>query len=153
MRVYISGALQSARNLSEARSRYELLARELTRHGLTAYLPHTKTDPRWAEESKCSAVYHTDVQQLAACDAIVAFLDEPSLGVGAEIALGCERQMPVVGLSRELSRVSRFIRGLLECSHRGALIEYDGIETAARRVAETLGVVSHATSEALANVC
>jgi len=77
-----------------------------------------------------TAVFLKDVEALFSCDVIVAFLDEPSLGVGAEIALAIQQEKVVIGLFRRGSEVSRFIEGLLRVSRNCIVAEYDDLADA-----------------------
>lgn len=121
MRVYISGALQASSDLPAARSRYEHAARVVGERGHSAYLPHQHTDPVKAAGVSAEAVFERDRQELSDCDAVVAFIDEPSLGVGCELALAHQQNARILALRNEASRVSRFALGFLEAI--GASVE------------------------------
>lgn len=114
MRVYISGALQASSDLPAARARYEHAARVIEERGHFPYLPHKHTDPVEAASLSAEAVFKRDRQQLSECDAVVAFIDEPSLGVGCELALAHQENARILALRNEASSVSRFALGFLE---------------------------------------
>jgi nucleoside 2-deoxyribosyltransferase len=113
MRVYISGALKASRDLVAARKLYEYAATSVRRVGVEPYLPHATTDPEKEADLSPQSVYHTDVTALRSCQAVIAFLDEPSLGVGAELAICAQDDIPVLGLCRSPQEVSRFAIGCL----------------------------------------
>ena len=113
MYVYVSGALMGSRDLMTARQNYEFAAECIEDIGHRAYVPHLHTDPVLDPSKTPSQVFETDLRQLKQADLIVAFLDEPSLGVGAELALASEAKIPVLGLHRQGATVSRFVTGLL----------------------------------------
>lgn len=113
MRVYISGALKASRDLAAARKLYEHAATSVRRDGVEPYLPHATTDPEKEADLSPLSVYHTDVTALRSCQAVIAFLDEPSLGVGAELAICAQDDIPVLGLCRSPERLSRFAIGCL----------------------------------------
>lgn len=136
MKVYISGALSSSSNLRSARDKYGKAADLLTQSGVDAYLPHTETDPISSPGTTPLDVFHTDVNALMASDAILAFLDEPSLGVGAEIAIALANGLAVVGACHMSVDASRFVIGLLEqAAPQAVIVRY---ETLADLVAQAL---------------
>lgn len=126
MRVYISGALKASRDLAGARKLYEFAATSVRRLGSDPYLPHATTDPEKEADLSPSLVYHTDITALRSCQAVVAFLDEPSLGVGAELAICAQDDIPVLGLCRSPDEISRFAVGCLLAS--GGRLESYGSE-------------------------
>lgn len=125
MKVYISGALAASKDIATARRRYEELAALLTAAGHSPYLPHSRTDPERSPGIASADVFREDMEALVRADAVVAIMDEPSLGVGAEIAIALERGIMVIGAFHRGANASRFVRGLLEGSPRGAVFEYD----------------------------
>ncbi|WP_133065543.1 nucleoside 2-deoxyribosyltransferase [Niveispirillum lacus] len=127
MIVYVSGALKASRDLSRARALYEEAARIVVDAGHQAYLPHQTTDPLHNADASPAQVFQQDVLALMQADGVVAFLNEPSLGVGAELALCTQAGTRVLGLHNTDSDVSRFAVGLLE-AHGGRLVQYDELE-------------------------
>lgn len=138
LRLYISGALQGARDLGAARKKYEAVAERLTRDGFAPYLPHQQTDPILARDIDAVQVFSHDLGVLSECDAVLAFLDEPSLGVGAEIALAIQRGKPVIAVCKRGNRTSRFVEGLLASSRNCTLLRYDDLEEVASSIAASL---------------
>ena len=132
--IYISGALHGSRHLAEARSTYDRLAQLLRRDGLSSYVPHKHTDPIEAADLSASSVLERDWKMLSNSAAVIAFLDEPSLGVGAEVAMALERGIPVIGAVRKGHQTSRFLQGLILASDCGELLEYESIEHIARHI-------------------
>ncbi|MEQ1933529.1 MAG: nucleoside 2-deoxyribosyltransferase [Fimbriimonadaceae bacterium] len=125
MKVYISGALQGASHLAMAKELYENAAAAVVASGNVAYLPHTQTDPVEHSARSAAQVYETDLHQLAASDVVLAFVDYPSLGVGAEIAIALHRNLPVIALREKGRQVSRFVEGLLSANGYG-VADYEG---------------------------
>lgn len=111
--VYVSGALTSASNLAEARALYESLGAVCSKEGFEPYIPHLKTDPQNHPDVTAVDVYFHDAREIAAASLVVAYLGDPSLGVGAELALATGLGTPIVALYRPSQPVSRFILGLL----------------------------------------
>ena len=116
MMVYISGALKASRDLARARALYESVAEIVTLAGHIAYLPHQFTDPEYAVTASPVQVFQRDLAALRSADGVLAFLGEPSLGVGAEIAICTQAKTPLLGLHRPGDDVSRFAVGLLEAA-------------------------------------
>ncbi|MFZ5720930.1 MAG: nucleoside 2-deoxyribosyltransferase [Pseudomonadota bacterium] len=114
MMIYVSGALKASSDLLSARALYENAARVIRLAGHQAYLPHQHTDPQRASRMSASQVFKRDLAALDRCDGVVVFLREPSLGVGAEIALCAQSGVPMLGLSEPADEISRFATGLLE---------------------------------------
>lgn len=130
MRVYISGALKSARSLEAARRLYEHAARAVEMAGHDPYLPHSKTDPERDPGIDSVEVFEQDVSELRRSDAMIAFLDEPSLGVGAELAISAQMNIPVLVLHRSDADVSRFALGCVFSSggERRVYEDWTGVE-------------------------
>jgi hypothetical protein len=140
MMVYVSGALKGSRDLARARTLYEWAARVVAAAGYQAYLPHQHTDPEHAATMSPAQVFQRDLAALKSASGVVAFLGEPSLGVGAELALCAEAGIPLLGLHMPGDDVSRFAMGLLEASG-GRVICYgnaDELETGIRSFLSSL---------------
>jgi len=126
MKVYVSGALKGSRDLAQARSLYEQAAQVVEAAGHDAYLPHQHTDPERAADVPPIQIYHRDVEALTKSDGVLAFLGEPSLGVGAELALCVQAGVPILGLHRPTEDISRFATGLLETAGCQVVCFVDG---------------------------
>ena len=126
MKFYISGALQGSACLRNARNLYEETAQCLEGKGIVPFLPHKQTDPVHAAQLSSAEVYERDRKALNECAAIIAFLDEPSHGVGAEIAICLERKMPMLPMARQGRKCSRFLEGLI-CSCGLEIVRYGGM--------------------------
>ena len=123
MRVYISGALKGSRDLSAARELYERAALAVSQAGHEPYVPHSNTDPERAATLAPEAAFDSDMKAIHRSDAVLAFLNEPSLGVGAEIAICTRESIPVLGLCALRTEVSRFALGCLLAGD-GRMIRY-----------------------------
>lgn len=134
MKAYISGALQGARDLGVARAKYQRAAELLKLRGFVPYLPHERTDPIENSTINSKDVFLRDVEELLESDVIVAFIDEPSLGVGAEIALALGKGKKVYALRHKNVPSSRFIVGMIESNRCGEVIEYDQLEGAVNAI-------------------
>ncbi|MBO6561847.1 MAG: nucleoside 2-deoxyribosyltransferase [Nisaea sp.] len=123
-KIYISGALQASTNLQIARDLYEEAARILDSSGDFCFLPHLQTDPERAKFIPSDDVFSRDVRALEDADGVIAFLNEPSHGVGAEIAMALAWGKPILPLIENGGKCSRFLDGLLR-SHNFFVITYE----------------------------
>lgn len=135
--IYISGALKGSRDLESARSLYEWAASVVRQSGYDAYLPHKITDPVTAAPVSASEVYETDVAAMRAAGAVISFLNEPSLGVGAEIALCMQESIPLLALIEEGRDVSRFVLGCIEKGN-GSFRFYKDLDSASKVIGDFL---------------
>ena len=111
--IYISGALKGSSDLSAARELYERVAGMVEGLGQDAYVPHKATDPEGNPTIQPGEVFRTAVDNILASKGVIAFLNEPSLGVGAEIAICIHESIPVLGLCDSAVGPSRFVVGFL----------------------------------------
>lgn len=114
MKVYISGALQGSANLAAAREVYEFAGHVVQDAGGVAYVPHTKTDPQQNNSLNGQSVFRADFDEIRSSDGLVVFLNEPSLGVGAEIVIALSMGKSILPLAYSKTSYSRFVEGLLE---------------------------------------
>lgn len=145
LRVYISGAFIGSCDWEAAARRYEQLGSMLKEAGFSVYLPHAHTDPILNAELAADVVFKRDREEMRRSDVLLALLDEPSHGVGAEISMALCNGMTVLGACPRNRRVSRFIRGLLETSSNGIYFEYEDLKEVvqkATQVATTKGVIA-----------
>lgn len=56
-------------------------------------------------------VYKTDIGQVQACDYLIAFVDEPSIGLGMELNEAIRLKKPILCLYTEGKYLSRMLRG------------------------------------------
>lgn len=142
MLAYISGALINAANLDQSRALYEAFAEACREAGWGAYVPHQHADPVRDPHMSNTEVAERDLDQVAAADVLIAYLGEPSLGVGAEVAIALRAGKRVLGLAESERRVSRFLLGLIEMHPaQGRVCRYQStIEAVAWIRAELLGL-------------
>lgn len=114
VRAYISGALINAARLDDARRLYERLAEACASAGCAAYVPHQHADPVRDPHVPNAEVAGRDLAEVRAADVLVAYVGEPSLGVGAEVAIALAEGKRVLLVAESDRRVSRFLLGLAE---------------------------------------
>ena len=146
--AYISGPLQAAQDLAAARDFYLELAQVAEDAGWEPYVPHLHTDPELHPDVSGLDVFMRDVQALTKAGLLIADLRAPSLGVGAELGMAYNQQIPIVGLSGPDGIPSRFAIGLLERYRDGHLFEIDGKDLNGLR--ELLEALRHSSAPKLA---
>ena len=114
MQAYISGALLNAANIDRSRALYERLAEACRAAGWDAYVPHQSADPVRDAHLSNQDVAERDLDQVTASDVLVAYVGEPSLGVGAEVVIALRAGKRVLVVAEADRRVSRFLLGLVE---------------------------------------
>lgn len=146
VRVYISGALINAARLDEARKLYERLAEACVSAGFGAYVPHQHADPIRDAHLSNAEVARKDLAEVTAADVLVAYVGEPSLGVGAEVAIALAAGKRVLLLAEADRKVSRFLLGLAELyPSQSEVLRYSTIDEAAAWITATLSRQPSAT--------
>ena len=141
--VYLSGALAGAQDLRSRCQFYERFASMAAAKGVSVYLPHTKTHPKSDTSLSPQQVFDLDLMMIRRSSLLVAFLDVPSLGVGAEVALACQLGIPVLGTTGYDRATSRFIIGLLNNSRHGTFYQYHKLEDLIEYAASILKMPLH----------
>lgn len=132
MTAYISGALLNAQQLDQSRALYERLAAACRAAGWDAYVPHQHADPVRDPHMTNIEVATRDLDHVRSADALVAYVGEPSLGVGAEVAIALAAGKRVLFVAEADHRVSRFLMGLAELHPSQAeVLRYESVEQAA----------------------
>ena len=132
VRAYISGALINAARLDDARRLYERLADACASAGCEAYVPHQHADPVRDPDLPNAEVARRDLAQVRAADVLVAYVGEPSLGVGAEVAIALVEGKRVLFVAESDRKVSRFLLGLAELyPSQSAVLRYTTVDEAA----------------------
>ena len=135
MQIYISGALISAKNRTEAHDFYEFLANICEELTHTAYLPHQNSDPELHNQLTNGEVFEKDLHQMLNSDIILASITEASTGVGAEIGLALKNNIPVIAVYEENSNPSRFILGLLR-HYQSKIIQFNNWNDCKNQISE-----------------
>jgi 2'-deoxynucleoside 5'-phosphate N-hydrolase len=132
VRAYISGALINAARLDDARRLYERLAEACAAAGCAAYVPHQHADPVRDPDLPNAEVARRDLAEVRAADVLVAYVGEPSLGVGAEVAIALAEGKRVWLVAESDRKVSRFLLGLAELyPSQSQVCRYASIDDAA----------------------
>jgi nucleoside 2-deoxyribosyltransferase len=146
MLAYISGALLNAAHLDQSRALYERLAEACRAAGWDAYVPHQHADPVRDAHLSNVDVAERDLENVAAADVLVAYVGEPSLGVGAEVAIALRAGKRVLIVAEADRRVSRFLLGLAELNAgQASVFRYQSVDDAAAWIAAELGRLTPAS--------
>jgi len=111
VKAYVSGVLTGGDEIVELKKFYERIADACTVAGIEAYVPHRVSDPIGNPDMTPEAVYDLDRRQVLGSNLLIAYIGLPSLGVGMEIEIARERNIPVVVLMEKDRRISRIARG------------------------------------------
>jgi nucleoside 2-deoxyribosyltransferase len=136
--AYISGALMGAGDLAYVRGLYEAFAQACEAAGVRAYLPHQNTDPDIQWDLADDEVTTKDLNELSNADVIVAYLGEPSLGVGAELVIAMQQNKTILAVYECRRKISRFVRGLLRSYENASLYEFASPSEACGWITDTL---------------
>lgn len=126
IKVYISGALTGI-NDPKVRLFYETQARICEWFGAEAYLPHKASDPYKHTKVSDAQVYRMDKHQVCSSMLIIANVTLPSLGVGQEIEIAAQYNIPILLVSSKNASVSRMAKGNPSIIHS---IQYRNLEDA-----------------------
>lgn len=127
MRIYFAGSIRGGRDDAAI---YMELVRILQRHG-EVLTEHVATVGE--EQLPDVDIYARDLDWLLSCDAVVAGVTTPSLGVGYEIAVAVERGIPVLCLFRPEGggRLSAMLTGNPDIT----VVEYGDIDAISATIA------------------
>jgi nucleoside 2-deoxyribosyltransferase len=134
MRIYFAGSIRGGRDDADI---YMELVRVLQRHG-EVLTEHVATVGE--EQLPDVDIYARDLDWLISCDAVVAEVTTPSLGVGYEIAVAIERGIPVLCLFRPEAegRLSAMLTG----NPSANVVEYRNLDAVSATVAGFLNGLS-----------
>lgn len=127
-RIYLSGAFTNVSSWHQTSENYAEIGKLLSDQGFDVYLPHTKTPPTLVEGLTTKDVFLNDYKEIKNSQIVLAVLDNPSHGVGAEIALALDLGLLVVGVSYFNTKISRFILGLLQTHENGHFFSYRALD-------------------------
>lgn len=114
-KVYICGAINGAPPalLKLYEDLGDFLRKQLR---FQVYVPHieTKKALNYENPEVASAIFTLDMKGFNDADLVIAYLGEPSLGAGAELALAWSAKKQIIAFHEEGKTVSKFIQGMLK---------------------------------------
>lgn len=135
LRVYVSGALTGVPEPEILKGFYEAIAEACEKADFEPYVPHLVSDPIQNPDMTPREVYELDKEQVTRADLVIAYVGEPSLGVGSEIEIARQNGISVILMMKEGVRVSRMARGNPAVT---AELRFKGYEDGVRKLTEFL---------------
>jgi nucleoside 2-deoxyribosyltransferase len=112
MRVYIAGRLTSADNYKELIEFYERIGTLCKQLEINFYLPHKHVRINKKEEVTPKEIYTRCKRHILESDLIIACMNSPSHGVGAELEIANAKGIPIVLIHCAWIEVSHMILGM-----------------------------------------
>jgi len=110
-KVYISGSLTRLKGDRDYRQIYEEIGRVCSEAGYDPYIPHLFCDPIQNPEIKADVVWQKDHSEIEKADLTIAYVGQPSLGVGAELEIARILKKDLIIWYFEGEKVSRMALG------------------------------------------
>jgi 2'-deoxynucleoside 5'-phosphate N-hydrolase len=140
VRAHISGIIT---NLPKGQKKkfldfYDQLALVCRRHGWQTFVPHHFIDPEEFPASSPAEVYDREMRDLKEADVVIAYVGQPSLGVGMEVEAARAQNAIIILMSEKGTNVSRLIRGCPAVIHE---IEFADFPDALKKLNEALAKI------------
>ncbi len=117
-KIYISGALTILSEKRDLKKAYEEIAGLCSAFCSNIYVPHLGgTDPTSDPDVAPSTVWKKDHREVASSDLIIAYVGQPSLGVGAELEIARMAASNIILWWFKGEKVSRMARGNPNAKH------------------------------------
>ncbi len=133
--IYISGGLTRSENPDGQEKFFENIAELCEELGFSVYLPHKHTDPIKHPNITPKEVYEKDYGIVANAKIIIAYVGEPSLGVGIELEIAKNNNTDIVLIFHKNDKVSRMARGVPGVKF---IVQYDSEEDALNQLRDVL---------------
>lgn len=112
MRIFFAGPLTDLKNPNKTKGFYLKLARIAQKTGFDYFWAFQHgTDPNVERKISAQEVYKRDSTQLLKSNIMVAYIGEPSPGVGVEVEIAHTHDIPVCILYEKDRWTSRMLRG------------------------------------------
>jgi len=125
--IYIAGKLTKSSNLEKQKKFYESIAKIAKKTLFSVYVPHKHTDPIKHANISAEKVYNIDSEIVANAKIIIAYVGEPSLGVGTELEIAKNNKTKIILLFHKDCKVSRMALGNPGVT---SIIKYSSIQDA-----------------------
>lgn len=133
MRIFFAGPLTDLKHPDKTKSFYGKLAEIAKANGFEYFWAFQNgTDPNVERIISAKEVYTRDSKELLKSDLMVAYIGEPSLGVGVEVEIAHTHNIPVYVLYEKDRWTSRMLRGcpavkkeLIFTDENDALTQFD----------------------------
>lgn len=125
--IYISGAL----TIGGWRGFYAALGNAIDDEGFVGYVPHQHNHE--PEKQKPGGFYRVDKQEVQNSDFLLAYVGAPSLGVGSELEMAVQADVPIIMIWQKGDKVSKFTK---EMPGVVAQFEFENEEDAVKWVSD-----------------
>lgn len=141
MKIYFAGSIRGGRYF--ANRYYELISYIRKRaEVLTEHISDSKLEVTGEEGMSDQEIYERDMDWLMSCDAVIAEVTAPSLGVGYEIGCAEMENKPVLCLFDKDSDMT--LSAMLSGNKKLIVKNYSGIDQAKKAIDEFYCFVSNA---------
>ncbi|MFX0206517.1 MAG: nucleoside 2-deoxyribosyltransferase [Candidatus Hodarchaeota archaeon] len=140
MKIYLSGAIRGGRELQD---NYQIILDYLKENGYEI-LTHHVASPNVLELEESIPdveIYTQDINWLQECNALIAEVSVPSIGVGYEIAYALALNKPVLAIYEESRSISAMILG--NTSPNLTVHSYPSIPRLLFQIKEFLSLISN----------
>lgn len=111
-KIYVSGPLTIHRGRRDMRKYYESVAAVCSNFCSNVYVPHLNgTDPKKSNKEAPSVIWKINHREVASADLIIAYVGQPSLGVGAELEIARITASDIILWKQKGETVSRMALG------------------------------------------
>lgn len=110
LKIYFAGSIAGGRAYEQT---YQQMVCEIKKLGHQVLTEHVALPNIFEDEKKFTPaqIYDRDMAWLAECDAMIAEVSNPSLGVGYEIRYAIELERPILAVYKREIRLSSLISG------------------------------------------
>lgn len=115
MKIYFSGAISAGRERQPLYARMVAFMQHAGMNVLSAHVAHANVLHAEAQLS-AQEIFARDLAMVDACDAMIAEVSRPSLGVGFEIATALQMQRPVLCLCDKEVFLTRMLTGNMDAN-------------------------------------
>ncbi len=130
--AYISGALTQTKDIHACLQLYEELGKLCEECGIEAFVPHVRLNAgdffrgrSGAPRNNSTEIFLKESQAIQESDIILACLDDPSTGVGAELQLAIDNNLKIVAFHHSDIGISNYIRGMLGQYSKSRILAYE----------------------------
>ncbi len=131
VRAHISGKLTNLPKDKRQRylDFYDQLAEVCRKHGWQTFVPHHFIGPDQFPEAAPAEIYEREIRDLKEADVVIAYVGQPSIGVGMELEVARAQNAIIILMYEEGTVLSRLVRGNPAVIHEIAFKDFpDALE-------------------------
>jgi hypothetical protein len=134
-KVFIAGVMTTAAGLVRLETLYEKIGSICESRNFKTFIPHRDANIRRIHDFTPQKLYLINMEKLVEVDLVIAYVGQPSTGVGMEIQQACVLGKDTILISEADSPVSMLLTG---CPNIISHIRFKDFNEAASRLDETL---------------